>query len=73
LLSSQFCTQEFSPSTRSLAVSGYDYYDGQPALGGFFRIEFPTDWPEDELYEFDWESLKNEPDRFNKINYNLIT
>jgi hypothetical protein len=73
LLSSQFCTQEFSPASSSLAISGHDYYDGQAALGGFFRIEFPKDWSKDELYEFDWQSLKNEPDRFNKIDYNLIT
>ena len=73
LLSSQFCTQDFSPASSSLAISGYDYYDGQAALGGFFRMEFPTDWADDELYEFNWQDLKNEPDRFNKIDYDVIT
>ena len=73
LLSSQFCTQEFSPASKALAISGYDYYDGIAALGGFFRIEFPSDWSDDELYEFDWQSLKNEADRFNRIDYNIIT
>ena len=72
LLSSQFCTQEFSPASKALAISGYDYYEGIAALGGFFRIEFPSDWSDDELYEFDWQSLKNKADRFNRIDYNLI-
>ena len=51
LLSSQFCTHTFSPASSSLAISGYDYYDGQPALGGFFRIKFPNDWDDGELYD----------------------
>jgi len=72
LLSSQFCTQEFSPASKALAISGYDYYEGIVALGGFFRIELPSDWSDDELYEFDWQSLKNKADRFNRIDYNLI-
>lgn len=73
MLSSQFCTETFSPASSSLAIGGYDYYDGQPALGGFFRIKFPNDWDDDELYDFNWSELKNETDRFNKIDYDAIT
>ena len=41
LLSSQFRTETFSPSTKGLAIRGYDYYQGEPGLGEFFRIVFP--------------------------------
>ena len=72
LLSSQFKTEDFSPSSRGFAASGYDYHEMGPALGDYFRIEFPTDWPEDEKYDFDWSKLKKTLRRFDKINYNEI-
>ena len=50
----------------------YDHYLGEPALGEFFRIEFPNDWSEEEKYNFDWAELKKEPDRFQKIDYDKI-
>lgn len=72
LLSSQFRTEDFAPGSTSLAVEGYNYYSDEPALGGFFRIEFPNDWSEEEKYNFDWAELKKEPDRFQKIDYDKI-
>jgi len=44
----------------------------KPALGDFFRIEFPNDWSEEEKYNFDWAELRKEPDRFQKIDYDKI-
>lgn len=74
LLSSQFRTEEFSRESQALRIDGYDYYgDGKnPAIGELFRVGFPDDWSEDEVYEFDWDALKDLPDRFQKINYNDI-
>jgi hypothetical protein len=72
LLSSQFRTEDFAPGSASLAVEGYDYYSGEPALGGFFRIEFPNDWSDEEKYNFNWAELKKEPDRFQKFDYDKI-
>lgn len=72
VLSSQFHTQTFSAASTGLAISIDEYYEGQAALGDFFRIEFPTDWSDDELYDFDWSVLKNEEQRFDKIDYNTI-
>lgn len=72
LLSSQFRTENLAPGSTALALEGYDYYSGEPALGEFFRIEFPNDWSEEEKYNFDWAELKKEPDRFQKIDYDKI-
>jgi len=72
LLSSQFRTEDFSPGSRGHAVSGYDYYSGDSAIGGFFRVEFPEDWDESEKYEFNWSELKKEHDRFQKLDYDNI-
>lgn len=72
LLSSQFCTEDFAPGSRLRSVNGYDYYSSEPALGGFFHIEFPDDWSDDEKYEFDWSLLQKENDRFEKIDYDNI-
>jgi hypothetical protein len=72
LLSSQFRTEDFAPGSRSLGIEGYDYYSHEPALGGFFHIDFPNDWNEEEKYDFDWAELKKETDRFQKIDYDKI-
>jgi hypothetical protein len=72
LLSSQFGVEDFSPGSRSLAVNTDSYYSTTPAMGGFFHIEFPNDWTDAEKYDFDWSSLKRQPDRFQKIDYDSI-
>ncbi|MBW9062014.1 hypothetical protein JNB71_01675 [Rhizobium herbae] len=69
VLSSQFITEDFSSGADLISAGGDDYHDLEPALGGLFRIKFPDDWAEDELYEFNWSVLKNEQDRFQKFDY----
>jgi hypothetical protein len=74
LLSSQFRTESFTPGEgASFGLSTDSYYDTEPALGGFFHIEFPSDWPEPEKYDFNWSDLKQQPQRFSKIDYDAIT
>ncbi|RLC26582.1 MAG: hypothetical protein DRH37_11570 [Deltaproteobacteria bacterium] len=73
LLSSQFGTQDFTPENTTLSVSIDSYYATEPALGGFFHIEFPSDWREEEKYNFNWADLKQQPDRFQKIDYDKTT
>lgn len=72
LLSAQFRTQDFSPGDDLLAVGGDSYYSTEAGLGGFFHVEFPSDWTDAEKYEFNWSDLKKQADRFQKIDYNVI-
>jgi hypothetical protein len=73
LLSSQFGTQEFSADDASLSLSsGYEYHDMEAAIGSLFRINFPNDWPEAEMYDFDWSQLKTQTDRFAKFDYDRV-
>ena len=44
----------------------------ETATGSLFRIKYPDDWLEEELYDFDWMVLKNQKDRFEKINFDAI-
>jgi hypothetical protein len=65
LLSSQFHTQDFEPYvyyTGASAEGGWDV-----AIGGYFLVKFPNDWPAADGYEFDWEKLKNEADPFQSL------
>ena len=39
------------------------------AIGGYFRIKYPTDWTEDELYDFKWADIKDERNPIVKFNY----
>nr|WP_321412281.1 hypothetical protein [uncultured Carboxylicivirga sp.] len=70
LIHSQFRSENFSASEVGLSASGYDFYEMESSTGGVFRIKEPTNWTEDELYEFDWSDLENEEERFQKYNYN---
>ena len=57
VLSAQFWTEDFSPSGGLLALEGsWDGLEG--AMGGFFRVRFPSNWPASERYDFNWTSLE---------------
>lgn len=72
LLSSQFKGEDFSAGAIGLSVSGYDYHEMEPAIGSLFRIKYPDDWLEDELYDFDWQHLQGAEDRFQKFDYDAF-
>ncbi|GAF05568.1 hypothetical protein [Saccharicrinis fermentans] len=72
LISSQFRQEDFSAGESLMAFSGGDYYDMQSAIGSLFRIQFPTNWSDEEKYHFDWSELKNEEIRFQKFNYDEL-
>lgn len=72
LLSAQFRTEDFNPGNTLLSVGSDGYYKGNFGIGGFLMVNFPNDWNEDELYEFNWSELKNEKVKFQKINFNEI-
>jgi len=72
LLSAQFETKDFSPSETFLSVGGPS--DGmESGIGGFFRVKFPENWPNELRYDFNWQNLKNEEDPFQNIDYSTIT
>ena len=68
LLSSQFETNDFSPCDMLLSVWGLN--DGMKSgIGGFFRVQFPNDWPDEMKYDFNWNLIKNDSDPFANIDY----
>jgi len=72
VLSSQFGSTDFSPGPSLLAIDG-GHTDGmESGIGDYFRVKFPDDWPSDLSYEFDWETLKNEQDPFQTIDYSQV-
>ncbi len=75
LLSSQFYTEDFSPGSRSLGLSGYGPNDGmKAAIGDYFRIKFP-DWPSSERYSFtsdEWKKMKQNGKPFQVFDYTNV-
>lgn len=65
-LSSQFYIFDFM--TRSFMYMSADFQTPQDALGGFFSIQFPK-WPSEDLYQFNWDELKNKTDKFNCLEF----
>ena len=76
VLSAQFCQEDYSPTNKSIGISGdysYDTDDGmESAIGEYFRVMFPNDWPDEERYDFDWQDLKDIEDPFDRINYSKV-
>lgn len=68
LLSSQFRTEDFGPGNGSLILGGSND-DTESAIGDYFRVKFPTNWPKDLRYDFNWQELQNEHDPFQNFNY----
>lgn len=73
ILSSQFRTEDFSPGQTLMALETNSYFKTEPAIGEFFHIEFPNDWTDEELYDFNWSVLCNEKIKFEKIDFNKVT
>jgi len=68
LLSAQFWTEDFSPSAGVMALEGsWDGLEG--AVGGYFRVKFPNNWPINERYDFDWKNLEGLSDPFQNFPY----
>jgi hypothetical protein len=71
VLAAQFLDQSFSPLNDYLAVEGPG--DGsEDAIGGYLRLKWPTDVPEADRYEFNWQDLKSEDDPFQRFDYDAL-
>jgi len=73
LLSAQFYDEDYSSNGKSLGIGesySYDTNDEmKSAIGGYFRVRFPEDWPSGERYAFDWNEIKGEDDPFDEFDY----
>jgi hypothetical protein len=71
ILSAQFYTYDFSPGPSLILQEGPN--DGtESAIGDYFRVCFPTDWPKYLRYDFIWQDIQQESDPFNKFDYDKI-
>jgi len=69
VLSAQFHTDDLTPA-RSLKWKPGEKYDGtEGGIGGYFQVRFPTDWPEEDRYEFIWHLMMSETDPFAQLTF----
>jgi hypothetical protein len=70
ILSTQFGNNDFSP--RNCVIGWDENNDGmESSIGNYFRVKYPTDWKEEEKYDFKFSELeKEDPNSINKFNYN---
>lgn len=72
ILSAQFETNDFLPGPTLIACE--EPGDGlESGIGDYFQIKFPSNWPTDLRYDFNWSEIKNETDPFQTIDYSNIT
>lgn len=68
VISSQFRNEDFSRRSSFLIIG--ETGDGfEDAVGGLFRIKYPTDIPVDLRYDFSWDNLMNNPDPFDNYSF----
>ena len=65
VLSSQFHTRDFS--THDYLVPDMPRDGWEIAIGNYFLILFPSDWPLANRYAFDWEKLQQDVDPFQNL------
>jgi hypothetical protein len=77
VLSAQFHTETYSPAGNYLSFRRSYSYDANDemdsAIGDYFRIKFPTDWPEAERYDFNWAELDALDDPFDHFDYSAVS
>jgi len=71
LLSSQFNTYDF-PSGDILLSVGRSNDSFESGIGSFFRVKFPSNWPMEQRYEFNWQELEDEEDPFITFDYTRV-
>jgi hypothetical protein len=72
VITSQFSRTTFDAGPVVLSLADNHYPASQPAIGDYFRVTYPNDWSDDELYQFDWSGLNNEEQRFAQIDFDVI-
>jgi hypothetical protein len=73
LISSQFRHRDFSAGPDFIGSATWlDTQGMEPSTGSLFRIKYPEDWTDDELYDFDWSAMKTQKVRYEKINFDAI-
>jgi hypothetical protein len=68
ILASQFMAEDFGPTDGSISLEGPDT-GFEEAIGNYFRISYPNDWPDEEKYDFDWNTLEIESNPFRNIEF----
>jgi len=68
VITAQFMNEDFSLDNYLVMESSRT--DGfETAIGGYFHVSYPTDWPDDERYDFDWKGLQTEDDPFQQFDF----
>lgn len=66
LLSSQFHGEDFSCIDYLVCESGIgDGFD--PAIGNYFWVKYPTDWPDNDKYDFIWPHMDKKRRKYKKL------
>lgn len=69
IISAQFEDNDFAPTDMGLSIGGGPQDGMKSTIGSYFRIKYPSNWNEEEKYDFKWSELKNEPNPIAKFNY----
>jgi len=56
----------------SIDADGLDYHPMEASTGSLFRIRYPDDWVDTDLYDFDWSVLRTQTDRFERFNFDEV-
>jgi len=68
ILSAQFIDEDYSSQDVRIVTGGPS--DGtSEAIGGYFRVKYPQNWPASDRYDFDWTTLGKQANPFQQYPY----
>jgi hypothetical protein len=70
LLASQYYIYDFTPNNDVLALDDADEFEG--GIGGYLRVKFPDNVPANDRYDFNWSSIEDQVDPFQKFDFNAV-
>jgi len=59
VLAAQFHTEDFAIVDHIICDGPTEF---EAVVGDYFQVKFPTDWPDADRYDFDWQALMQESD-----------
>jgi hypothetical protein len=71
LLTAQFGSEDYSGKPDALGMSS-ELYEGSDGVSSLFRVEYPSDWTTQEMYDFDWHTLASTEAPFAKFDYDAV-
>jgi hypothetical protein len=69
VIAAQFGRENYFPGPTTIGMTLHPSDGMDESIAGYFRVKYPKNWTTNELYDFDWQSIKSQTDPFANYPY----